>query len=101
MRATTAVLPKRRARTAGRHLARLMIMMTTFARLLMVGLLAVGCAAGPRPRPETAARIKDSPSEKVAAHRAASPSLGLEREDERWGFDAARDRRRAADQRKK
>jgi len=69
------------------------------ASLLAAGLLAAACAGPPRPRAETPARIKDSAPEKVAAQRAATPGLGLERDDERWGFDAARERRRLADER--
>jgi hypothetical protein len=68
--------------------------------LLAAGLLAAACAGSPRPRAETPARIKDSAPEKLAAQRAATPGLGLEREDERWGFEAAREQRRLADQRK-
>ena len=68
--------------------------------LLAAGLLAAACAGPPRPRAETPARLKDSAPEKLAAQRAAMPGLGLEREDERWGFEAARERRRLADERK-
>jgi hypothetical protein len=71
------------------------------ASLLAAGVLAAACAGPPRPRAETPARIKDSAPEKIAAQRAATPGLGVEREDERWGFEAARERRRAADERKR
>jgi len=41
------------------------------------------------------AALQDSAPEKIASQRAAGPnSLQLEREDERWGFEAARERRR-------
>jgi hypothetical protein len=68
--------------------------------LLAAGLIAAACAGPPRPRAETPARLKDSAPEKLAAQRAASPGLGLERDEERWGFGAARERRRLADERK-
>jgi hypothetical protein len=68
--------------------------------LLAAGLMAAACAGPPRPHTETPARVKDSGPEKIAAQRAATPGLGLERDDERWGFEAARERRRLADQRK-
>jgi len=63
--------------------------------MLGIGLVALSCAGSPK-RPEASSpRVKDSASEKVAAVRAAGPhSLQLERDDERWGFDAARERRR-------
>jgi hypothetical protein len=68
--------------------------------LLIAGSMGAACARTPAPLPETPARIKDSVPEKIAAQRAATPGLALEREDERWGFEAARERRRAADARK-
>jgi hypothetical protein len=62
----------------------------------VVCLFAIGCASQPRPRPATAAavRMQDSAPEKIAAQRAASGNLQLEQEDARWGFDAARARRK-------
>ena len=68
--------------------------------LLAAGIIAAACAGPPRPRAETPARLKDSAPEKLASQRAATPGLGLERDDERWGFEAARERRRLADERK-
>lgn len=64
-------------------------------RVVGIGLVALSCAGSPR-RPEASSpRVKDSASEKVASQRAAAPhGLQLERDDERWGFDAARERRR-------
>jgi hypothetical protein len=60
-------------------------------------LLAASCATTPKPSAETA-RAKDTAPEKVAAHRAAAPhGLPLEQDEERWGFDAARERRRQQD----
>ena len=67
-------------------------------RLLLLALLALGCAAAPRPPSETAARVKDSAPDKIAAQRAAARGLDLEGEDQRWGFEAARERRRNQDQ---
>jgi hypothetical protein len=66
-----------------------------------IGLVALSCAGSPK-RPEASSpRVKDSASEKVASQRAAGPhSLQLERDDERWGFDAARERRREEQARK-
>ncbi len=43
-----------------------------FGRLIVLALLALGCAAGPKPQPETAARVKDSAPDKIAAQRAAT-----------------------------
>jgi hypothetical protein len=55
--------------------------------------LAAGCAAGPRPRTESAqTRVPDSVPEKIAAQRAANPNLRLEQEDQRWGISAAKER---------
>jgi hypothetical protein len=47
----------------------------------------------------TAQRIPSSAPEKGAALRAATPELGLEAEDARWGIEAARERRRPRDPR--
>jgi len=62
---------------------------------LAAGLLAMACASGPKPRPEASARMKATAPEKIAAQRAAAPGLQLEQDDERWGFEAARERRTA------
>jgi hypothetical protein len=69
--------------------------------MIGIGLVALSCAGSPK-RPEASSpRVKDSASEKVAAQQAAAPhSLQLEREDERWGFDAASERRREDQARK-
>jgi hypothetical protein len=59
--------------------------------------LAAACATAPKP-PEAQTRAKDSAPEKVAAQRAAAPhGVTLEQDDERWGFEAARERRREQD----
>jgi len=64
--------------------------------LTLTALLAgAGCARTPHPATETPARLKDSAPEKIAAQRAAAPGLNLESEDQRWGIEAARERRRA------
>jgi hypothetical protein len=65
--------------------------------LALAAALWTGCAAGPRPRAEAApARVKDSQPDKIAAQRSAAPaSLELEQSDERWGMEAARERRQA------
>jgi hypothetical protein len=68
-------------------------------RILFVGALASACASGPKARPETAKRVPDSAPDKIAAQRAAT-GLHQEEEDQRWGFEAARERRRQAEQRK-
>jgi len=70
---------------------------------VLIGALSlfVSCATAPR-RSETAPpRMKDSASEKVAAQRAAAPhSVQLEQDDERWGIEAARERKRQQDEAK-
>jgi hypothetical protein len=67
-------------------------------RLFGIGLIALSCAGSPK-RPEASSpRTKDAASEKIAAQRAAAPSgLRLEQDDERWGIDAARERKREQD----
>jgi len=69
--------------------------------MIAIGLVTLSCAGSPK-RPEAASpRFKDSAPEKIASQRAAGPnSLQLEREDERWGFEAARERRREEQARK-
>lgn len=72
--------------------------MTPFNRSMGIAvtvlLLGAGCArTAPRPA-ETPARVKDSAPDKIAAQRAAA-GLNLEQEDQRWGVDAARERKQA------
>ena len=69
--------------------------------MIGIGLVALSCAGSPK-RPEASSpRFRDSAPEKIASQRAAAPhSLQLEREDERWGFEAARERRREEQARK-
>jgi hypothetical protein len=72
-------------------------------RRVLVGLdLALAACVAPRRPPESAndAPLRDSVPEKRAAERAAAPGLDLEAEDERWGVDAARERRRLRDEQK-
>jgi chaperone required for assembly of F1-ATPase len=64
---------------------------------------ATGGGASGRPARSEAAppRVSDSRPEKLAAQRAAAPaSLELESNDERWGIEAARDRRELEQQKK-
>lgn len=51
----------------------------------------------PPPPPPPGARIKDSVFEKAAALRSASGGLQLEQEDERWGIEAAKERKRRSE----
>lgn len=65
--------------------------------------LVVGCASKPRAPAGAAiapARIKDSPPESRAALRAADPRVGAEAEgdEERWGIEAARQRKQRTDE---
>jgi hypothetical protein len=69
-------------------------MALSIAALLLVA--GGGCARSAPPPAETPARVKDSAPEKIAAQRAALPGLNLEQEDQRWGVEAARERKRAA-----
>jgi hypothetical protein len=76
-------------------------MMTRCTRSIAFSITALllagaGCARSAPPRAETPARVKDSAPEKIAAQRAALPGLNLEQEDQRWGVEAARERKRAA-----
>ena len=64
--------------------------------LLGGGLIALACAGAPRREAQAPPRMKDSPPEKIAAQRAAANNLQLEADDERWGIEAARERRREA-----
>jgi hypothetical protein len=56
--------------------------------------LSLAACAGTTQRSEavTAQRLKDSAPERSAALRSATP--GLEAEDERWGIEAAKQRKR-------
>lgn len=73
---------------------------TRFQRLRVLAgamLLVMSCASAPRTS-TSPPRMKDSAPEKVAAQRAAAPhSVQLEQDDERWGIDAARERKRQQD----
>ena len=67
-----------------------------------MGLLALACAGTPKktaspaepPGAARSPRLKDSAPERAAAQRAATPGLQLEAADERWGIEAARERKR-------
>ena len=67
--------------------------------LVGMALVMAACASSPRPRPEADARIKDSVPERVAAQRASARDLQLEDNDQRWGIEAASERRRQKEQR--
>jgi hypothetical protein len=73
---------------------------TLRATLLGAALVLPACAASP-PRAETVAtqRLRDSTPERSAALRAATPGLGLEAEEQRWGIEAAKARKGARDPR--
>jgi hypothetical protein len=58
--------------------------------------LTMGCATSHPPESKSPPRLKDSVPEKVAAQRAASGNLQLEPEDERWGVEAAKERKSEA-----
>ncbi len=64
-----------------------------------MGALLLFAACGTTPRPTASSpRARDSAPEKVAAQRAAAPhSVQLEPDDERWGIEAARERKRQQD----
>jgi hypothetical protein len=76
-----------------------MIVHNRIIRMLMLSVsMAAACATTPKPA-GTAARAKDSAPEKIAAQRAAAPhGLQLESDDERWGIEAARARKRQKDE---
>jgi len=69
--------------------------------MIGIGLVALSCAGSPKRPAASSARMKDAAPEKIAAQRAAAPhGMQLEQEDQRWGFEAARERRREDDARK-
>jgi hypothetical protein len=69
--------------------------------MVAIALMAVSCAGSPKRPAASAGRMKDSAPEKIAAQRAAAPhGVPVEQDDERWGFEAARERRRENDARK-
>jgi hypothetical protein len=59
-------------------------------------LLTTACAR-PKPEPATPPRIPDSAPEQSAALNYAA-RLGLEAEEQRWGIEAAKERKRQADE---
>jgi hypothetical protein len=61
--------------------------------VLTASLVLPSCAGARRtPENAAAARVPDSVPERAAAQRAATP--GLEAEEDRWGIEAARERKR-------
>jgi hypothetical protein len=70
---------------------------STFLRttILATGLLFAACAtSGPRTETVATHRLPDSAPERSAALRSATPGLDLEADDERWGIEAAKERKR-------
>jgi hypothetical protein len=64
-------------------------------------LLFGACASAPKRTEAVSPRVRDAAPEKLAAQRAAAPhSLTLEQDEERWGFEAARERRRRQEEEK-
>jgi hypothetical protein len=64
-------------------------------------LMALSCATAPKRQEAAAPRMKDSAPEKIAAQRAgAAHELQLEQDDERWGIEAAKERKRQQDEAK-
>jgi hypothetical protein len=55
--------------------------------------LGLACATSRRPETKAPPRLKDSAPEKIAAQRSASGNLHLESEDDRWGVEAAKERK--------
>jgi hypothetical protein len=73
---------------------------TRFLRAFVLGLSLTSACAASQPRTETlAARQRDTTPDRSAALRAATPGLQLDAEDERWGIEAAKERRRPRDPR--
>lgn len=73
-----------------------MILRSSGVGLLLILLGTTSCTSLPKETTAANRRVKDSPAEKAAAHRAAAPrSLELGKEDERWMFEEARARKRA------
>ena len=72
---------------------------SSLLRALTGALLLLGsCATAPKRTEGSPPRTADSAPEKVASQRAAAPhSLTLEQDDERWGIEAAKERKRQKD----
>lgn len=75
---------------------------TSRSRVLLGALLlAAACASAPKRNESAAPRMQDSAPEKVASQRAAAAhELQLEQDDQRWGIEAARERKRQQDEAK-
>ena len=70
-------------------------------RFCAIGLLALSCAGAPKRAEPPPARLKNSAPEKTAAQKSAAPGgLQLEAEDERWGVEAAKERKRVEEERR-
>jgi hypothetical protein len=78
----------------------MMNMKPSFAQLVRLfgaAALLSACASSQKPPVEQPQRVPDSAPDKIAAQRAAA-GLNLEEDDERWGIDAARERKQRAEQ---
>jgi|SRR5579862_2096535 len=62
---------------------------------LWLAVLVCACASRPSPEAATPPRIKDSIPERSAALRAADGRLKLDDEDQRYGIEAAKERRQS------
>ena len=67
--------------------------MIVFAVASSVASLMASCGAPRKPAPTQPPRVSDSVPERSAALRSAG-GVGQEAEDERWGFEAAAERKR-------
>jgi hypothetical protein len=64
--------------------------------LLAAGAAEMPACARPKPDPAAPPRIKDSVPERAAALRGADGRLKLDVEEERWGVESDKERRRKA-----
>jgi hypothetical protein len=63
---------------------------------MAAGAVEVSSCARPKPEPTAPPRIKDSVPERAAALRGADGRLKLDVEDEQWGVESEKERRRKA-----
>lgn len=69
--------------------------MMSVTRVCAMAVLLASCAGAPKKKEGAPPpRIKDSAPERAASQRAATPGLRLEAEEERWGIEAAQERKR-------
>jgi hypothetical protein len=75
--------------------------MTSLTRAFAMIVVLASCAGTPKKREGAPPpRIKDSAPDRAASQRAATPGLRLESEEERWGIEAAQERKRQEQQNK-